>query len=77
MRSLAGIRARLDELLAARAVENEPPACIVLLPECHRGPPSDAPYPRVHRVGRTAIIVFLGEEQPTREEIAQLLAVQP
>jgi hypothetical protein len=77
--NLRGIRSRLDELLAAHAEENEPPSTIVLLPENGRGPASDAPYPRVERVGQAAVITYLiADGQPSADDIARLLAgVQP
>jgi len=75
MRGLAGIRARLDELLSARAVENERPTTVVLLPANGRGPASDVrPYPRVDRVGRSSIIVYRIEDgQPGADEIDRLI----
>jgi hypothetical protein len=75
MRSLAGIRARLDELLAKRQPENEPPRAIVLLPANGRAPNDDArPYPRVNRVGTCAIVVYRVEDgQPDAEAIQKLV----
>jgi hypothetical protein len=79
MRSLAGIRARLDELLTAHEGENQPPSAVILLPENFRGPDSDAPYPRVERTGQAAVITYRVEAgQPPADDISRLLAgVQP
>jgi hypothetical protein len=70
---LRRIRNRL-ELLAAHAGENEPPSTIVLLPENFRGPASDAPYPRIERVGQAAVITYLvADGQPSTEDIARMV----
>jgi hypothetical protein len=75
MRSLAGIRARLDELLTAHEEKNQPPAAVVLLPENHRGPDYDGPWPYVRRVGAVAVVVYRIEDgQPSTAGIARLLA---
>jgi hypothetical protein len=74
MRSLAGIRTRIDQLLEAREEENQPPAAVVLLPENHRGPDYDGPWPYVRRVGAVAVVVYRIEDgQPTPEAIRQLI----
>ena len=74
MRSLAGIRARLDELLTAHEEKNQPPAAVVLLPENHRGPDYDGPWPYVRRVGAVAVVVYRIENgQPSTEDIRQLI----
>jgi hypothetical protein len=74
MRSLAGIRARLDELLSASAVDNERPSCVILLPENYRGPEYAGPWPYVQRMGRCAMIHYLPESgQPSDEEIRKLV----
>ena len=74
MRSLAGIRGRLDELLSARAVENERPSTVILLPRCGREPDSDAPWPRCTRAGKALVVVYRIEDgQPTDEQIKRLL----
>ena len=54
MRSLSGIRARLDHLFEARDEENKPPSTVVVLPDDGRGPASDVrPYPRLNRARRS------------------------
>jgi hypothetical protein len=74
MRSLAGIRTRIDQLLEAREEENQPPAGVVLLPENHRGPDYDGPWPYVRRVGAVAVVVYRIENgQPSTEDIRQLI----
>ncbi len=71
---LRRIKTRVDELLAASEVESEPPSTIVVLPENGRGPDSDAPYPRIERVGQAAIITYLVEDgAPDAAAIAALL----
>jgi hypothetical protein len=80
MRSLAGIRARLDELLAAHEDEAGPPTVVILLPENYRGPAYTGPWPYVRRMGACAMIVYRVEDgQPTPEVIRQLVdgTVQP
>ena len=80
MRGLAGIRARLDKLLAAHAESNERPSTVLLLPANGRGPDSGAPYPRTRRVGKALIIVYrLEDGQPSPEAIRQLVdqSVEP
>jgi hypothetical protein len=77
VKSLAGIRARLDELLAAHADENGPPAVIVCLPDNERGPDDPRPFPRCDRSGPALIITYdPAVGQPSTEEVARLLAVQ-
>jgi hypothetical protein len=76
MRSLAGIRARLDELLTAHGGENQPPSAVILLPSNGREPIDDIdePLPRVRRTGAAAIVIYdpaMG--QPTPEAIRQLI----
>jgi hypothetical protein len=74
MRSLAGIRARIDELMEAQGEENGPPSCVVLLPENHRGPNYDGPWPYARRMGAVATIIYrLEDGQPTPEVIRQLI----
>jgi hypothetical protein len=74
MRSLAGIRARLDELLTAHEGEDQPPSAVVLLPENFRGPASDAPYPRIERVGQAAVVTYLvSAGQPSAADIARMV----
>ena len=79
MRSLAAIRARLDELLADEGGKDEPPSTIVLLPKNERSPVGDKrPYPRVDRVGRAAIVVYdPAHGQPTDNAIRQLIGRAP
>jgi hypothetical protein len=80
VRSLAAIRSRLDELLAAHTVDNERPSCVILLPENYRGPEYAGPWPYVRRMGACAIVIYRVEDsQPSDEEIRQLVngTVQP
>jgi hypothetical protein len=72
---LRTLKNRIDRLLETQGPPDGPPECVVLLPENGRGPDSDAPYPRVQRVGRVVVITYLGE-QPSRDEIEQLLKVR-
>lgn len=75
MKSLAAIRARLDELLAAHGEENERPSAVVVLPDDGRGPDADVrPWPRVNRVGRAAVITYRVEDgEPSPEAIRALI----
>ena len=74
MKSLAGIRARLDELLAAHGEKNERPSCVIVLPENYRGPDYAGPWPYVQRAGRAAVITYRVEDgEPSPEAIRALI----
>jgi len=75
MKSIASIRARLDRLLEAQAAENEPPACVVLLPDNGRGPDADTrPLPRATRVGKVLVVTFDADMgQPDAATLAALV----
>ena len=79
-RSISSIRLRLEELLAAHAVENERPSVVTLLPFNARCPVTEEGglFPRAQRVGRSAIITYK-DIQPTDDQIRLLLdeLVQP
>ncbi len=80
MRSLAGIRARLDELLSERHSSNGPPSCVILLPENHRGPDYDGLWPYVRRMGACATIIYKVEDGKLSSEVIRQLVdgtVQP
>ena len=51
MKSLAHLRARLDELLAKQADTDAPPEVVIMLPANGREPDGDTrPYPHVNRL---------------------------
>jgi hypothetical protein len=78
---LRNLKARINRLLEDQSPPIGPPACIVLLPgKDGRGPAADEgkPLPRIAWRNRRAACIFYDQDagQPSREEIAELLAVQ-
>jgi len=73
--NLHSLRTRIDRLLAAQAEANEPPACVVLLPDNERGPDADTrPLPRATRVGKVLVVTFDADMgQPDAATLAALV----
>jgi len=73
--SLKSLHSRLDRIAATMTPPEEGrPLAVAVLPENFRGPPSDAPYPRVQRAGNAATITYLLEDgAPDSAAIVALL----
>jgi hypothetical protein len=79
---LRSLRNRIDRLFEDQSPPVGPPSCIVLLPgKDGRGPAADdgLPLPRIAWRSAKAAAIFYDQDigQPSRDEIAQLLAVRP